>query len=323
MRLSEDLNYLEPFNKDKSNKKLSPFEKYDRKIIRYLLNNGIINIRDCYFNSENIYFESELYGNELNLEAISKNLFCDLKDLVFDINVDETISIESLIIGLENELKQVNFKEKEFEAIKLCKDFAIQECIALLDYMTQEHNMSCVFGDKTILTLDKILDKYSVSRAYVSIFSAVKSAAAYMQKEGVYGKRACNSIRGNIERYFENVELGKWSIKEGYKRNYNLPISEVSHILYEIVLKTDDGGFNKSLGQIFHIEADISEEELSLSEKIFDNKADINEEKLFEQISNRFNIDENKLINRKKTTDSQEHPDWYIDQKNKFDQELF
>lgn len=61
--------------------------------------------------------------------------------------------------------------------------------------------------------------------------------------------QAANSVVGGIERKFERYLANNWEIK-AFRRDFRLPISIVSQVLFNTTLHTDDGGFNKVVNKI-------------------------------------------------------------------------
>lgn len=81
------------------------------------------------------------------------------------------------------------------------------------------------------------------------MWGSAKDAAAYYMRGGVSKQQAANSVVGRIESKFERALANKWETKP-FNRNFKLPVSVISQVLYNTVLQTDDGGFHKPLHQI-------------------------------------------------------------------------
>ena len=86
-----------------------------------------------------------------------------------------------------------------------------------------------------------------------ALWSAVKNSAAfYMRTDGIHKKQAANTVVGNIEKNFERAFIQGWEVK-AFRRNYHMPQSKISRVLFNVLLHTDDGGFYLLLHKIIQV----------------------------------------------------------------------
>lgn len=63
-------------------------------------------------------------------------------------------------------------------------------------------------------------------------------------------RQAANSVVGNITRSMESALANEWDVKP-YHRNYNLPQSSLSRVIFNMILGTDDGGLDYRFADVF------------------------------------------------------------------------
>lgn len=215
---------------------LSPSVDFDLEIINYLVEHGFLVISSC-----------------TPLEAIgyqSNQVIIDLYKSVFEITLKST-QVKKLHDEFSDVTTVFNIKQcKEF--VELCKVIQLNECLSFLKNRLEEHKLSLVPGEKTKQVLEACLERFSVAQVYNFIWRAVTSAAAYYMRSSVSKRQAANSVVGAISRCMEKSIVNKWEVKP-FKRNYNLPQSVLSRIVFDTILGTDDGGFNQVLDGIIEL----------------------------------------------------------------------
>src|SRR5690606_32799240 len=153
-------------------------------------------------------------------------------------------NMNQFINELDYVITSLNYIDKAYDdVVELCKEVNLHECIGYLQHTLYEHQLNFNPGKKTILVLSKALEQYSVAQVYNLIWAAVNNAAAYFMRSHVSKKQAANSVVGNIERRIEKSEANNWELKS-FRRLFDLPQSQISRVLFNLLLHTDDGGFN-------------------------------------------------------------------------------
>ena len=228
---SEDLQYLKPYTSNQTDF-LSPRYEYDIDIYKNLIEKNIIAI------SPRTALDAVKFDDE---GKISYHIDRAYWEIIIDQN--KYSSITTFIEELEHKLSFMEWEDSWYdEANDLCKDVALQESLAYLDFIMRDHRFNFVAGKKTKLIINKVLEKHSVAQLCSLIWSCGKDAAAYYMRSDIPKKQAANSVIGGIERKYERYITNGWEIKPA-KRNFNLPISTMSQVLYGTTLHTDDGGF--------------------------------------------------------------------------------
>lgn len=128
------------------------------------------------------------------------------------------------------------------QRVNLWKIVAVQECIEYLQLCMKQHGFEFNPGDKTSTVFMEILNNYSVAQIYNLIWRVAKDTAAYYVRESVGKAKAANTAISSLQRYAERAYLGQWPIKP-FRRSYECPQSMVSQVLYNVVLKIGDAGF--------------------------------------------------------------------------------
>lgn len=213
---------------------LSPDSAYDQKILRYLIDKHLLLI------SLNTPQEAvELRGNgEANI-----NLGISTFDLALDQHqITELINEFSDVVTIHN-IKQAP------EFIELCRELQLNECLGFLKAMLEDHQLHLSPGEKTQQVLSQCLEKFSVAQTYNFIWRAARDAAAYYMRSSISKRQAANSVVRAISRNMEQSLANDWDVKP-FKRNYNLPQSSLSRIIFNTVLGTDDGGFIHPLSEL-------------------------------------------------------------------------
>lgn len=123
------------------------------------------------------------------------------------------------------------------------------ELFAFLRLQMQDHRLKMPTGEKTREVIRKIVLKFPLSWSYRFAYLAVKHSAAYAQRSrDVF--RASNSVVGNLERLFERAVAESWEPKP-FRRNFHIPQSALSEVVFNAALKRFDGGFEFSMEEIF------------------------------------------------------------------------
>ncbi len=225
----EHLSRLEPLS-DYPACTLSPDTAYDHKVLRYLIDNHLL-----------------LIGLNTSLEAIDSEGQINFEMSTFDIALDQN-QITKLINDFTDASTVYNIKHN-IDFIDLCSEIQLNECLAFLKAMLAEHQLTFVPGEKTKQVMSRCLEKLSPTQVYNFIWRAVTNAAAYYMRGSVSKRQAANSVVGSISRYMEQSLANDWDVKT-FKRNYNLPQSSLSRIVFNTVLGTDDGGFKQPLHEL-------------------------------------------------------------------------
>src|SRR5690554_5583901 len=135
------------------------------------------------------------------------------------------------------------------EFIELCNEVQLQECLAFLTVKLEEHQLYFSPGEKTQHTLRQCLESFSVAQTYNFIWRAARDAAAYYMRSYVSKRQAANTVVRSISRSLEQALANDWDVK-AFNRNYDLPQSSLSHIIFNVLLGTDDGGFKQPLHEL-------------------------------------------------------------------------
>jgi hypothetical protein len=130
------------------------------------------------------------------------------------------------------------------ELMDLCRDLALSECLEYLHFVLEEHGLPCKPGEKTRLILSRCLEKLSVAQVYSFIWRAGKDAAAFQMRKRVPKTHAANIAPGAIERSFERAMANGWEVR-CYRRDFRIPQTVLSRLMYNVMLGVEDGGFNE------------------------------------------------------------------------------
>lgn len=240
----EDLSYM--FPNDSSAELLSPDVEFNAVILGDLYEAGLLTI-----SPRSTLSAVKFKDNKSDLclpESVTWNfvVFEDAKH-----PKDVIVRIESLLQSDEFQVKRAD------EIIDLAKDVILLECLGFLKYAVEKHSLSFSAGEKTRIVLRKVLSEFTVAQAYRFIWNAVKNAAAFYMRENVNIRHAANTIVGSIQNQFDKALAEAWNIYP-FRRNYDLPQSVLSQVLFNSCLKTNDGGFDELLGNVFKHSVDVS-----------------------------------------------------------------
>jgi hypothetical protein len=112
-----------------------------------------------------------------------------------------------------------------------------------------EYSFNFSIGSKTEESLKKGLQTFSVSQMYNFMWRACKDAVTYQRRSNISTRQATNLIAGNISRAIDQAIANDWQVKP-YNRKYNEPQSALSQVLFNHLLLTDDGSFNRTIREL-------------------------------------------------------------------------
>lgn len=216
---------------------ISPDLDFDLQIVNELYHAGFIAISPL----------SPLDAIEMNEES---GFSFYLNKVAWEVSLEDGDSLPKAISRIEKKFEDSEYVVAERESVEeICREICLLECLAYLNHVIEEHKLSFRVGEKTKLVLSSALDNYSVAQVYNFIWRAGKDAAAYYLRSGVPRTHAANTIVGNIQKQYERALANGWEVK-AFGRNYNMPQSIISQVVFNLALKTDDGGFAQQIGEI-------------------------------------------------------------------------
>lgn len=217
------------------NIELTPSKKYDRVILEELYEASLIIVSP----------DSDLNRISLNENGGFSFYLTEVELLLPNPNP------KGFVAAIEENLSTKEFRDSfETEIELFAKEIALQECLSYLTHVLGEHQLQYSPGEKTFLVLNKGLERYSVAQMYNFIWRAVKDAAAFYVRNRVSRDHAAKTVVANIERQIERSISNEWNVT-AYRRNFDYPQSVLSRVLFNSVLKTDDGGFTKNIASLF------------------------------------------------------------------------
>jgi len=235
---TEDLSEIGEYGRERAGR-LSPSDRMDIEILRALYSN------------RHIYVSSSSQLAALTLTDGSGQYKFQLDFVRWKIALQDGLSnYTSIYSKLEAHLVERLNREGAPAVRELCDELALEECLAYLENALAEHRLGYEFGDKTRSVITKALNSFSVAEMYNFIWRAAKDAAAFYQRGAGSKDHASKTVLGSIERQCERALANGWQVTP-FKRNWNLPQSELSRVVYNFLLGTDDGGFRIRSGEFF------------------------------------------------------------------------
>lgn len=233
---NENLSYLDEFASNRT-EPFSPDYAYSLQILRELYQSGAIAISPL----------SDLGAIEVTGDGKLKFFLDRVK---WEIVLEKGVSESYFIQQLEEKILSMEFVESSYDdVVALCKEISLKECLSYLNHVLAEHKLLFEPGDKTNLVLGKALENFSVSQVYNFIWRSGKDAAAFYLRSAISKRHAANTVVSNIDKQVERALANNWDIT-AFRRNYNMPQSMVSRVLFNNLLHTDDGGFSQPLCKV-------------------------------------------------------------------------
>lgn len=236
---SEDMAFIQPLNTTPY--ELHPTTSLTIEFLRNATDSGIIYV-DPKHSTETAFKDNSdgtfswywyRVGFQPSIDVAGRNL-----------DISETISF------LQGLLRKHLTTEQKRQFPKLMRNIAIDECVQYLELMLTEHGFNESIGDKTRLIFDELLDAMSVSQILPCIWSAVKSAAAFLQTPDCHSrKHAYNTIQGKIRDIAARRQSGERK-ESAFERHSRCPRSQISIELYGEMGFANDVGFTTRLADI-------------------------------------------------------------------------
>lgn len=150
--------------------------------------------------------------------------------------------------SLESSLSASKPSKKNAAVVKLCEEIAIHECLAFFDYAMNYHHISFKLGKRTKSIIVRGLKNYSVGQLCSLIWSVVKglvTAKKTRAKSYYYMAKYADLALG---RMVDKAITEPWCVTK-FHRPSLLPQSQLSYVVFAMLLKSKDDGFGFTLAR--------------------------------------------------------------------------
>ena len=229
---SEDLRFVEPFNKDKI--ALAPLYEFQNEIVTHLSTKGFIKISSdspvyaFIFDPAETYIDAHYPAMVMweFLPGLSVENKCDyLKSLQAIANEDQWS------VGWLSDIP------------KLWHLIAKYECLEyFIHLLAQRGYQSYTIGENTHTTFENLLEDFPVSRIYNLSWMAVRDITDYIVRENISKQQEKNIFIGAIQRKAEKTKVEGWELKH-FGRDLNCPQTAVSSTFFNLFLELGDSAF--------------------------------------------------------------------------------
>jgi hypothetical protein len=207
---------------------LSPTKSYTKSMLEELYNSGLILVHPS--SSINAFEELDF-----------PNVF-DYTKVYYQLNVTDSSSDPKKMIELLLNPRTDQFITDLLYCYDLWSEVALEECKQYFLSEMEKVGFDFSIGEKTILVFKDLLHNFSVSQIFGIIYSSITYATRLLQEKTLTKKHAANSVVTFCQRRGEKAIAEKWDLRS-YHRNYHLPQTMVSQVLFNRILKIGDRGF--------------------------------------------------------------------------------
>jgi hypothetical protein len=160
-----------------------------------------------------------------------------------DINQNLKLMEDIEVLALTGNWPAHWYGEVEEEWLNL----ALAECRAYYDHCLKERGLH-VQSDQAITDMLKnILRDFSVGQCYRVIWMGARNASDYLARNARNRIHAGNYMVGACQRWADNARAEGYEVKP-FKRNFDLPRSMMSYVLFDVILKIGERGFTEPNG---------------------------------------------------------------------------
>ena len=153
-------------------------------------------------------------------------------------NLVESIEVAGLTgewpAGWQNQIKPLWLK------------IALAECRQFYDYQAELRGLH-VRGDVALNEmLNNLLRDFSVGQVYWAIWRGAQQTADFLVRKGPYKAHAANYMIGACQRNADHARVSGWAVPP-FRRNFDLPRSMVSYVMFDVLLKIGERGFSEPI----------------------------------------------------------------------------
>jgi hypothetical protein len=159
-----------------------------------------------------------------------------------DIDKNTQLAKDIASCGLTGNWPEHWYAEVEANWLQL----ALAECREFYDYCANERDLRGR-GDKAVTeVLENILRDFSAGQCCRIISQGAKNAADYLARTKTSRVHAGNYMSGACQRWADTARARQYQVK-AFTRNSKLPRSMISHVLFDVILKIGDRGFDEPI----------------------------------------------------------------------------
>lgn len=146
-------------------------------------------------------------------------------------------------------------------AEQVWKNLALSECRQFYDYSLQKRGFRAN-GDIAINhMLMNVLRDFSVAQTYAIIWTGARDAADFFVRGRLSRVHVANYMVGACQRYADRARTEAWQVSS-FKRNFDLPRSMISYVLFDVIFKIGERGFENTVSMKY-LAASMSQLEIS------------------------------------------------------------
>lgn len=170
---------------------------------------------------------------------------------VFALSKDN-MDLPAVYSWLNIHLPRKEFRDPAWGSILyLGRKVVLEEALAYLNLELDRRGFPEREGEKTIMTLREALSHFSLSQVCWIISNQLRHVSDRHRQGHSHGlPHASNQVISGIARYTERAVANQWDVTR-FKRDYDQPQSVISRVIFNHILKTDDGGFHYNLDELF------------------------------------------------------------------------
>ena len=135
------------------------------------------------------------------------------------------------------------------EGTLMWHQLAMAECRQFYEYCAAERGLHVQAEIAISTMLGNILRDFSVAQCYRIIWNGARNTADFMARERPSRPHAANYMIGSCQRWADLARTSGWAVFP-FKRNFNLPRSMISYVLFDVILKVGERGFNQVVGRL-------------------------------------------------------------------------
>lgn len=139
----------------------------------------------------------------------------------------------------------IEFNELRYE-------LAIAECLEYYELCLNQRRLPYKNSAAVNKMLMNILRDHSVAQCYRIIWCGATASSDFKLRNQVNSMHTMNYMVGACLRWADKARAEGWPVQP-FRRNYNLPRSMLSHVLYDVMLKIGEDGFNEPITKDYEL----------------------------------------------------------------------